>query len=73
MSLGRASWRAATVLPLSLPHQQVFPALRNPFCPSRLPGQYYGLLLLSVRAAAYHLMHANATGFKSERDQGTRQ
>ncbi|PSC74214.1 hypothetical protein C2E20_2651 [Micractinium conductrix] len=42
----------------------VFPALRNPFCPSRLPGQYYGLLLLSVRAAAYHLMHANATGFK---------
>ncbi|KAL4424189.1 hypothetical protein ABPG75_001490 [Micractinium tetrahymenae] len=29
-------------------------------------GQYYGLPLLSIRAAAYHLMRANATGFKSE-------
>lgn len=27
-------------------------------------GQYYGLPLLSIRAAAYHLMRANATGYK---------
>ncbi|KAL4442767.1 hypothetical protein ABPG77_006761 [Micractinium sp. CCAP 211/92] len=27
-------------------------------------GQYYGLPMLSIRAAAYHLMRANATGYK---------
>jgi hypothetical protein len=30
-------------------------------------GQFYGLPLLSLRAASYHLMTKNVTGFRSER------
>lgn len=35
--------------------------------PPRSAGQYYGLPLLSLRAAAFHLLTRNVTGFRSER------